>query len=215
MKQNYEVIEKPEDVKYLDAMLLDKNGRILLHPSEFYRAIPRIHLRTWCYNQARYSLPTIEMVEWIKSRINGRSAIEIGTGNGDLGFHLGIRETDSYCQQKLEVLLYYAMHAQKPTNPRQEVEKIDAIDAIKKYKPDVVVGSWITQKNRGNDPSGNMYGPEEEIIISLAKTYIHVGNTQPHDSKRILAISHETIQPPWIISRARRPEDDIIWVWDW
>jgi hypothetical protein len=41
---------------------------------------------------------TVELVAWLHDRIAGRKAIEIGAGMGDLGYHLGIPQTDSYAQ---------------------------------------------------------------------------------------------------------------------
>lgn len=78
------------DVLYLDKILLADDGRIKLLPYTVYKDIPSVHLMAWGTWRARYSFPTIEMIEWIKDKIGDRKAIEIGSGNGDLGFHLDI-----------------------------------------------------------------------------------------------------------------------------
>jgi hypothetical protein len=77
--------------------LLDEGHLLRLLP---YAAYDRIHpegLRLWCHKNARYGLPTIECIDWLRKFIGGRSAIEIGAGYGDLAYHLGIPATDSHC----------------------------------------------------------------------------------------------------------------------
>ena len=52
---------------------------------------------------------------------------------------------------------------QPSTNPPPEVEKIDAIAAIKKYQPKTVITAWATL--RCEDPegvnAGHKYAPDE------------------------------------------------------
>ncbi|HEY3283412.1 MAG TPA: hypothetical protein VGN26_14180 [Armatimonadota bacterium] len=55
-----------------------------------------------------YQFPTRELVLWLQELIRGRRAIEIGAGNGWLGWHLGIPMTDSYQQSEHpDTMLYY------------------------------------------------------------------------------------------------------------
>jgi hypothetical protein len=208
----------PNDVKYLDSQLLDSNtGRIKLLPASVYKGIDPIHLMAWGTWQARYSFPTIELIEWVKAKIGDRKAIEVGAGNGDLGYYLGIPQTDSYCQLIPWVQLYYRMNGQVPTNPLPDVQKLDAIEAIDKYKPQVVVGSFITQKAYDDSPndgkSGNCYGPEEENILSRADCYIHIGNDSPHGNKRIKKHPHEVLRFDWLVTKCMDPAKNAIYVW--
>src|SRR5271170_675184 len=73
--------------------------RLKLLSYKEYDKIDRIALKLFCHATGRYGLPTIELVEYLKELIGGRSAIEIGAGNGDLGRHLGIPMTDSRLQE--------------------------------------------------------------------------------------------------------------------
>ena len=208
---------RPEDVLYLDRVLLDENDRIRLLPAAEYKKIDPIHLMAWGGVRARYSYPTVELVEWIKNKIDGRSVIEIGAGNGDLGYHLGIKQTDNYSQLEPWVQLYYRMNGQVPTNPKPDVENLDAIAAIDKYKPKVVVGSFITQKAYDDSPndgkSGNMFGPEELDILSRVDCYIHVGNDGPHGNKRILKRPHEKHYFEWLVTKCVDPKKNAVYVW--
>lgn len=107
------------------------------------------------------------------------------------------------------------MYGQVPTHPTKDVEELDAIAAIDKYKPEVVVGSFITQKSYDNSPldGGNCFGPEEEDILKRVKCYIHVGNDGPHGNKRILKHPHEVHRPEWLVTKCMDQKKNAIYVW--
>lgn len=209
------------DVSYLDRKILCEDGRIKLIPADFYLALRPHHLRIWLHGQARYGVPTVELVAWIKERIAGRKAIEVGAGNADLGYHVGITQTDSYMQtDRLVAKEYYEAGRQPPTRPKKDVLKMDAIQAMNRLHPDVIVASWLTHKF---DPSkgdiegvsdGNMFGPDEEKFVQRAQTYIHIGAEKIHGRKRILALPHEELRFPWLISRVADQSENVIYVWD-
>lgn len=206
-------------VKYLDNLLLEKYQyieRIKLLPAAFYQSLPPFHLAAWAGINARYVIPTQELVYWLKKKINGRKAIEIGSGNGDLGYHLGIHMTDNYSQLRPEVQSYYALGGQRVTQPNGLVEQIDAIDAVIKHRPDVVVGAYITQKAYEDTKmdSGNVYGPEEGDILWRTDCYIHVGNEVSHGNKRIRKYTHTVYHPDWLVTRSLEPQKNSIYVWN-
>jgi hypothetical protein len=214
------VLHHPGDdvIRDLDARWIDPaTGRIRLLPAREFNFYPWVLLRTWMHLRARYCLPTVELVDWLKAKIAGRSAIEVGSGNGDLGFHLGIPETDSCIQQTPELLMFYHAHGQIPTRPRPECLKMDAETAVKKLKPQVVVASWLTRKFiAGTDREGaaqaSIYGVSEKILVRKSDCYIHVGNEKSHGEKTILKTPHEEIRIPGMVSRGN-PELDVIYVW--
>lgn len=219
LKANIINIDNPEKiVEDLSNRWLDSNGRIKLLPAAEFRSVPHDHLRVWCARTARYGIPTLELIEWLKEKIGDRSAIEVAAGNGDLGYHLGVPSTDSYIQQTAPIQLIYATTGQVPTAPTPDVRKMDALSAINHYKPKVVIASWLTRKFLvGKDKEGkaeaSIYGPEEEKIIARCKTYIHVGNTGVHSQKTILKLPHTTYQFPWLVSRGSDPEGNVVWSW--
>ncbi len=207
----------------LDRLLLDDKGRIRLLPASAYDNVDRTELRAWCHQRARYSIPTQELVEWIKDKIGGRAAIEIGAGNGDMGYHLGIPMTDAYLQQNNAcTALTYLLTGQPATNPNPEwVENRDALSALAAHHPKVVVASWLTRKfEDGKDEKGvaqaSIYGPREEDILDFpgVETYIHVGNSVIHGEKTLLQRPHTAHKFNWIVSRASVHSENVIYVWN-
>lgn len=198
----------------LDPLLLD-GDRIKLLPASFYDQFEWMDLRIWCQARAFYTIPTVELIDWLKAQIGDRSAIEVAAGNSSIGFHLGIRASDSYHQHLPEMLLYYAAHGQPVTNPSPEVEKLEAVEAVEKYKPQVVIASWLTQKYQAGDESkgvnSSIYGAKESEILDRVETYIHVGSKSSHGDKRILQYPHEEVILPGLITRGAG--QSIIYVW--
>jgi hypothetical protein len=180
-------------------------------------ALPRLQLVQWCYQTARYGLVTQELVHFLHEVIGGRTALEVGAGVGDLGYALGIPMTDSAIQTDPVMRMFYVFGGQAPTNPPPDVERIDAEQALAKYKPQVIVASWLTQKFQEGDDTkriqSSVYGADEVALIHGCETYIFIGNEGPHGDKRILALPHDTYAFPWLWSRAKAPQLNRIWVW--
>lgn len=214
------------DVKYLDAEILNEAGRVRASPASTFRGYDSLHLLQWCTERGRYGLPTAELVDFLRERIDGRKAIEVGAGMGDLGYHLGITMTDSCIQQKHKqnktqfgqfVRAMYSMSRSTETKPPPDVLRMDAETAVRKLKPAVVVASWLTQKYRNGDPpdfGASVWGADENYILQNCALYIFIGNEHTHRDKRILAKPHETHKPDWLVSRALRPEQNVIWIWE-
>lgn len=203
----------------IDATVLDSNGRMKVLPAAAYGQFSMDDLRIWANMRGHYGFPTEELVQWLKERIGGRRAIEIGAGNGNLGVHLGIPMTDSYQQvDDEETKIYFAMYGITPTRPPADVEKEDGENAVRRRKPEVVVACYVTEKfqPRGNDitAKGNMRGIRYDYIIERCDTFILIGNEAIHGRNRALNIPHDTFYFSWLVSRALKPELNRIWVWD-
>jgi hypothetical protein len=214
---------KNRDVSYIDALLLDTLGRLKVVPSTTFQGIPHDDIRVWCHKHAIYGLVTTELVDWLKDRIGQRSAIEIGSGNGCLGRALDIPHTDSYIQADPAIQALYAMQGQPTVTYGKSVEKLEAIDAVRKYRPQVVVGMWVTQYVAPEDPlpvgGGSIYGiKEREILRSPGlEEYIVVGSHSVHGTKDILlnpptGWSCKLFKPPGLRSRAADPMGNTIYV---
>jgi hypothetical protein len=202
------------DVSYLDPILLN-GGLIKPVPAQKLEGINQDHLMLWCVLNAVYQIPTIELIDWLRQYIGNKAAIEICAGKSGIGRALGIRATDSWMQTRPEVMAYYQMLKQMPVIPPGYVEKIDANDAVKKYDPQIVVGSFVTQRWLSeNDVDGNAFGPVEEEWLDAGKTYIHIGNEETHQNKRVLSRSHKTFKFPWLRSRSMDQQKNVIWVWE-
>jgi hypothetical protein len=198
--------------------LLDDDGHLKLMPADFFDTFSRDSIRLWCHQFARYGLPTIETVDWVKSYIAGRSAIEVGSGAGDLAHHLAIRATDSKVQASLAMAELYRDMSQPPVVYPAWVEKIDGVSAVRKYKPQVVVAQWVTQWIDPNLPpppgGGSVFGLKEDEILDEGVTYIMIGNRRIHGTKKILARPHKEYELPFLRSRATYPELDVVYVWE-
>jgi hypothetical protein len=198
--------------KALNEQVVDpETRRVKLFPAAFWRKLDRRVFLFWCYMTARYGIPTIELCSWLREQIGDRRAIEIGAGNGDLGFHLDIPETDSFCQTKIPwVAASYALSGQIPTRPGPNVEQLDALDAVRAKHAQVVIASWVTHQS--DNGAGFTHGVRESDIVEIAD-YFMIGNLGPHASKPILAAPHQEFSFPWLVSRAVDPTLDRIWVW--
>ncbi len=203
------------DAKDISSEILMENGKLKLLPAEYYSKFLWPDFRLFCHNYARYGIPTVELVDYIKSVIDGRSAIEIGSGAGDLGYHLGIKMTDSRQQELPSIRRAYASMKQPVIKYPDDVEKLEGLEAVNKYKPQVVVASWVTPYAPTETHFGsNPFGIHEEKILRLVETFIIVGNLDTHWDKPIRYAKHETIKAPWIISRGKNQQNNCIFIWD-
>lgn len=166
----------------------------------------------FCHFYGRYHLPTLETVAYLKELIDGRNAIEIGSGCGDLGAALGIKMTDSWLQNNPDIKKKYENMGQPTLKYGNNVEKLEALEAVEKYNPEVVIASWVTQFSLGaayRKGIASPYGVKETEIIKKTD-YILIGSEKIHSQKMIMQFPHEKITSKAILSR--RP-DNHIWIW--
>jgi len=198
--------------------LLGPDQIIKLLPAVEYDKFDRDGLRLWCHHNGRYGLPTVELIAWLKDYIGNRPAIEIGSGAGDLAYHLGIRGTDSKIQTDPLAAAFYRLMQQPLIHYPDWVEKLEAWDAVWKYKPQVVVASWVTHwiDPHGPPPPGGgcMFGVREDHLLSTGVTYVLIGNLLVHRYKPIMQRPHRTIEVPFLRSRANFPDQDRILIWN-
>jgi hypothetical protein len=197
---------------------LMEDGNIVLRTAAELDTYDRTRIRVWCHRHGRYGLVTTELIEFLRELIGGRKAIEIGSGHGDLAKHLCIHGTDNKMQARPGVVAaYYKATGQPVISYPDWVEKVDGVAAVRKHKPEVVVGSWITHWIDPRLPvppgGGNMFGVRENEILKLGVTYVMIGNLAVHEYKPILKLPHEELEFPWLRSRASRPDLDRIFIW--
>lgn len=200
------------EVKDISKEILMDNGKLKLL-QDFNKYTPE-ELRLFCHQYARYGLPTVELIKTLLDLINNRSCIEIGAGHGDIGYHLKIHMTDSKIQQTDEVKSIYKLMGQPIIQYPEDVEKIEALSAVKKYQPKVVIGSWITPYSpkkvlHGSSP----YGVMDNEILSLVETYIMIGNIDTHGDNPLMQLPHGEIAAPWLRSRAKNQDRNRIFIW--
>lgn len=173
-----------------EAGLLDASGVLLPQPSSFWEGLTVAQRAKFGHEKGIYSFPTTEGVSFIQRIIAGREkdALEIGAGNGCWGKALGIRSTDSYLQRRPDIAARYAALRQPAASYGAHVEKLEAIKAVRKYRPKIVVASWVTQKFRADRfcIRGNADGVDELRLLELVDEYVLIGNTAQHSDKMIV-----------------------------
>lgn len=196
---------------------LDERGRLRVLDTAFWYQFNQTEIAHFCVTQGLYCIPTTELVAWLKERIAGRPAIEIGAGTGALCAALGIKGTDNYMQTWPEIRSAYDSIAQAPVAYGPHVEERDAERAVGKYRPKVVVAAWVTHKYRveAHWREGNKWGVSEEKILQApsVEEYLFVGNRHVHRHKPLLDLPHEEFEFPWLISRTMTDAPNFIASW--
>lgn len=202
----------------LDA-LLRPNGVLIPVPAAELSRFSPLRLAVFCLHHAIYQLPTTELIEWLADRIAGRKAIEIGAGNGATGRGaLGIPMTDSYLQDGTNTFVkaYYDAMQQPRIQYPADVRKLTAKAAVVHYRPQVVIGCWVTHREvRKTAQTGNYWGVDEHDLMARGvEEYIHVGNAQIHGVKPLLGSTRHRVErtyAPWLYSRSQYHTDNVIY----
>lgn len=202
-------------IRDIAPLLLDEKQRLKPVPASLLAQTTVLERASFGVRHGVYGLLTDELILWLQRFISGRSAIEIGAGHGRLAATLGIPATDNRQQEDPPLRAYYALLGQAVVRYGENVEKLAAEEAVKKYSPSVVVASWVTHRF---DPSreasgGNAEGVREEFIVANCDAYVFIGNKQVHANKSIWSLKHDLITPPWLYSRAHNGSPDFIAVW--
>jgi len=198
--------------------LLDESGYLKILPSAEYDKYCFDDLRLFCHFYGRYGLPTKELVDWLREYIGTQNTIEIGSGCGDLGRALGIPMIDNCCQEWPDVKAFYNMTGQPCIKYSPEIMRMDALDAAKTIKPDIIIGQWVTHWIDPDLPAppggGSMYGIKEDLLLKECKTYIMIGSSKIHGYKPILKLPHKELHFPFLRSRSSDPEANVIYIWE-
>lgn len=195
--------------------VIDEAGLPRIMPAAFYAAAKPAE-RAWLgLRYGLYGLPTLELVDWLRVHLRGRKAIEIGSGNGRLAEALDIPATDLYLQEDQETRQVYDAIGQPTITYGPNVEKLDAIPAIRKYRPQVVIGVWVTHRwsQRRAGLGGNQYGPNTDWILNHCEEYLLIGNQRTHAKHPLWNEPHEIIFPSWLYSRSVTDTPDFIAWW--
>lgn len=205
-----------KNIRDLSADLLDEKCGVKVMPASYYEGTNKKERALFGHRYGVYGFVTTELVEWLRLAIGGRSVIEIGAGNGALAGALGIPATDSRIQEDPVVMEFYAAMNQPRVHYGDAVEKLDAALAVRKYRPQVVLASWVTHRYRKDrdEHGGNMFGVNEEDIIANCETYIFIGNMSTHIGKSIWDMPHEFFAPTWLYSRSMNDVGNFIAVWN-
>lgn len=192
-----------------------KNGEFQILPYSAWAQHDPVAIRLFLHEEALYSIPTEEVVEFIDELIGEHTAIEIGAGHGLWGRELDIPLTDSKLQERPEVKLMYLMAKQPLIKYPQDIIKLRASDAIKRFKPHTVFASYFTPICEGAKymEGDEVYRDDERLFPNWGvKRYIKIGSINTHGNNPLMKLAHEEHNPIELITRAEKVNQRIfIW----
>ena len=205
----------PDQVRDISGLLLDADGSIRVTPAATFKATTAEERLLFGVRHGIYGFPTGELIAFLRQRIDGRSAIEIGAGHGILAAALGIPATDNRQQEAPAIRDHYRLIGQPTIRYGNHVEQLDAASAVMKYRPRVVIASWVTHRYDATQPhaGGSDTGIDEASIIASCDEYVFIGNEHVHAHKPIWALPHRRFIPDWLYSRAANGSRDLIASW--
>jgi hypothetical protein len=227
-KSSFAVVPAHRVVQYLavreqlDDYLLGDDGLLKILPAAAYERFDPDFRALWCKEMGYHLLPTVELVDWLRSEIGDASAIEICAGAGVLGQALGVPSIDwDVCGRFPAAKACYlglanpgAAEAIPIIGPR--CERIEAMEAIAKYRPQVVFGGYVTQRLYPGEPdwmAGSAFGVEECTLIKCVRKYIVLSTRTTQQDKRIFRQRTRELSPPWLVTRHPDPAAALISVW--
>jgi len=181
-----------------------------------------------------YTFPTLELCNWINSQIDDNpelephSAIEICAGTGWIGRTIGIPITDVKNMENPQVQHIMTQSFSVPTIYADDVEQLEASEAVDKYSPDIVIGSFVTSRQLVDKidkkkamtvkvklPYG---GVMEQNLMDLVRKEVQVGvdirkivkqvykvilvvNNRTHMHEDYFNIPHQSFSFPWLVTR--------------
>lgn len=205
----------PRNERDIASLMLDDDGCLGVRPAALLATTTAQERIIFGVRNGVYGFPTTELCDFLRARIEGRTAIEIAAGTGVLAAALSIPATDNRQQEDPKLKAYYALFRQPTVRYGDHVEKLDAHAAVAKYKPQVVIASWVTHRYdpSRHDAGGSESGVDEALLIQSCDEYIVIGNQKVHAGKAIWDLPHELHTPPWLYSRAANGSPDFVAIW--
>ena len=199
-------LEFDREYSELSSIMLDEEtGSVVVVDYALIKDFSVDVIKMFCVNHGIYVIITSELCDWFIDTIgtdNLARTIEIGSGNGTLAMDLGIRGTDSKMQSKKEIISHYKNIGHSVINYPKSVLTMDAITAVKRLRPSIVIGCYITRLYNINehDLGGSVYGVDELKVVKNVGKYYLVGRDGLHGSTSALmnhpnvrVIRHENI----------------------
>lgn len=223
-----------ERAKVIIDELMGMDGRIYPIPYSHIKDDTLDTLNVIMQALGLYTFPTIELCEWLSSQIDDNpefephTALEICAGTGWIGRQLRIPSTDVKNMENPTVQKIMLNSCSIPTLYADDVETLEATDAVNKYAPEIVIGSYVTSKQLVDKidrkkamtvgiklPYG---GVIEQNLMDLARKEIEVGvdvkgicrkvykmilvcNMRTHRNESYIKLPHQSYSFPWLITR--------------
>lgn len=169
------------DVAEMENVLLDDDGRVKEVSADVWNQFSQEHIVAFMIKHAIYVAPTTELLDTLDEIIGDRTCVEICAGMGYIGKGLDIEHiTDSYIQQSKEIREIIEARGGVVTNPPTFVEKLEATEAVKKYRPHTVLCCYGTHKSTNIGSSGSDYGVDFGKVRKYCRRIIFVGSILTH-----------------------------------
>lgn len=206
---------EPTQVRDLAPEVMGDDGRMRILPASYWAETTMRERVLFGHRHGVYSFPTVELVDHLRGMIGDRTAIEIGAGHGVLAEALGIPATDNRMQEDPHYAAIYAAIRQPPVRYGPNVIQCHASQAVRRFKPQVVIGCWVTHKYDPNRHAagGNEIGIDEIDVLLHCEQYIIVGNEHVHSGKKLWDLPHHIEYPAFAYSRAHNGTRDFIATW--
>lgn len=217
MKGSLSVHSGSTDISQLVAECHDSQGRLLVKPAAFYEQFDHSQIQVFCVKHGYYNLPTEELITFLQEFVGDYPVIEIGAGNGAIGRAMGVTMTDSYVQNAPSYKKAYSAARQATVPYGDDVLHLEALAAVKKFKPHTVLASWVTPKAILNRPDlgGHPYGVDVRKLRKQVKRYVLVGNYKVHESTvRLLGTPDASYFDVGLVQRSTVPDLDVVMVWE-
>ena len=184
-------------------------------PASVWESFSWSEVRMLLHETGTYVVPTEELVDYLDTLIGLEDTIEICAGNGFIGRELGIPVTDSYQQQDdAGTVMLYQLAGQPCIKYPKDVIKLEANKAVDKFRPHTVLACYATHKWRYDTMSGNDKGVDFQRLMRRIHRLILVGNTEVHKDNPLMALPHEEVILPGLITRSAHPETNRIFIWE-
>lgn len=206
------------DTSYLDKLLLDEKKQLIPIDSSILKYIPHLHLQIFCHKNGIYHIITTELIEFLKNEIGSRRTIEINAGNGCISRTLGITGIDNRMHTRNKRLKerLLLVNGSAPNIPK-EIKNFEALNAVRLFRPEIVVGAFVTQKSQAHHSAmgiqGSFWGVDETAMLKMVKKYIHFGNKETHRGKFIFSLAHQELSFHWLYNRSRDQSLNRVWIW--
>lgn len=208
------ILNKTISTEAIRKVVMDGDNMRCL-PAKTWESFPFEEVRMLLHETGTYVIPTEELIDYLDAMLGSQSCIEIGAGNGWIGRELDMTMTDSYMQRDNKLVVQYYKKIGQPTiKYPSDVLKMDALTAVRRFRPHTVLGCYVTHKWRNDTQDGNDWGVDFPRLLKSVQRLILVGNLDVHRNNPLMAMPHDEILLDGLLTRAEDSTRNRIFIWN-